>query len=54
MLCPLADVIANLCNHRRFRVDVIPLFDYGRCYCHVADGIATGGYNINPKPPMVT
>ena len=24
MLCPLADVIANLCNHRRFRVDVVP------------------------------
>ena len=26
----------------RLRADVIALFGYGRCYCQVADGIATG------------
>ena len=26
----------------RLRADVIALVGYGRCYCHVADGIATG------------
>ena len=45
MLCPLADVVANLCitiGVIRLRANVIALIGCGRCYCQVADGIATG------------
>ena len=45
MLCPLADVVANLCitiGVIRLRADVIALIGCGRCYSHVTDVITTG------------
>ena len=43
MLCPLADVITKLSDHRRFRVwCYYPCLIMADGYCHVADGIATG------------
>ena len=42
MLCPLADVIAKCVTIGDSGLMLLPLFDYGRCYCHVADVIATG------------
>ena len=38
----LADVIAKICEqYKELGLLLLPFVECGRCYCHVADGIAT-------------
>ena len=38
----LADVIAKICEpQKELGLLLLPFIEYGRCYCHVAEGIAT-------------